>query len=101
VIGALAVLAIPAAIAAAVFTSRVKLLHAVIVAVPTAFVLALIAVALYRRARAKLDRSVRRRGQGAVRTARFLALTGLYFAVTGALALGFYALLHFASSSHG
>jgi hypothetical protein len=96
-LGALAILAIPAGAAAAAFTTRVKLIDAVYVAVPAAFVLALLSVASYRRARAKVERSVRRRGAGAVRLARFLGLTGLYFAVTGGLALGFYGLLHIRS----
>jgi hypothetical protein len=37
---------------------------------------------------------VRRLSERPVRVARFLALTGLYLGVTGALALGFYGLLH-------
>jgi hypothetical protein len=37
---------------------------------------------------------VRRAAARSVRIARFLALAGLYLAVTGALALGFYGLLH-------
>src|SRR5436190_20949549 len=94
VLGALAVLAIPAAGVAAAFTTRVTLLHAVYVAVPAAAVLALAGFAAYRRARAKLERSVRRAGAGIVRTARFLAFAGLYLAITGALALAFYGLLH-------
>jgi hypothetical protein len=40
---------------------------------------------------------VRRTGASAVRAARFLAYTGLYLAVTGALALGFYGVLHLRS----
>ena len=95
--GVLALVAIPAAAAAAAFTTRITLLHAVYVAVPTAFVLALVAFAAYRRARSRLERSVRRAGTGAVRTARFLAFTGLYLALTGALALGFYGVLHLRS----
>jgi hypothetical protein len=95
--GVLALLAIPAAGAAAAFTTRITLLHAVYVAVPAAFVLALVAFAAYRRARARLERSVRRAGVRIVRTARFLAFAGLYVAVTGALALGFYGLLHLRS----
>jgi hypothetical protein len=62
--------------------------------VPVAFVTGLGAVASYRRARAKLERSVFRVSERRVRVARFLALAGLYLAVTGALALGFYGLLH-------
>ena len=87
-------LVIPAAVAAAAFTTRVQLLPAVYVAVPVAFVTGLLAVAVYRRARAELERSVRRVSERPVRIARFLALAGLYLAVTGALALGFYGLLH-------
>jgi hypothetical protein len=94
VLGGLAVLAIPLAGVLSALTARVQLLPAVYVAVPVAFVLGLIAVATYRRARATLDRSVRRAGAGPIRLARFLALAGLYLAVTGALALGFYGLLH-------
>ena len=58
---------------------------------------ALGAVTAYRRARTKLDRSVRRAGERAVRAARFFAYAGLYLAVTGALALGFYGALHLRS----
>jgi hypothetical protein len=93
-LGAVAMLVIPAAVAAAAFTTRVQLLPAVYVAVPVAFVTGLLAVAVYRRARAELERSVRRVSERPVRIARFLALAGLYLAVTGALALGFYGLLH-------
>jgi hypothetical protein len=97
VLGALAILAIPAAGVAAALTPQVTLLRAVYVAVPTASVLALAAFASYRRARARLERSVRRAGAGIVRTARFLAFSGLYLAVTGALALAFYGVLHLRS----
>jgi hypothetical protein len=93
-LGAVAVLAIPLAVAAAAFTASVQLLPAVYVAVPVAFVTGLGAVAAYRRACAELERSVRRVSERPVRIARFLALAGLYLAVTGALALGFYGLLH-------
>ena len=95
--GTVALVAIPAAGAAAAFTSRVTLLRAVYIAVPVACAAGLIAVAASRRSRARLDRSVRRTGSRAVRLARFLAFAGLYVAVTGALALGFYGLLHLRS----
>ena len=94
VLGAVALLAIPVAVAAAAFTKVVQLLPAVYVAVPVAVVTGLGGVAASRRARAKLERSVRRASARSVRVARFLALAGLYLAVTGALALGFYGLLH-------
>jgi hypothetical protein len=96
-LGLIAVVAIPAATLAAAYTDRVTLLRAVYIAVPVACVAALCAISAYRRARARLDRSARRAGSGAVRTARFLAFTGLYLAVTGALALGFYGVLHLRS----
>jgi hypothetical protein len=95
--GLIAVLAIPAAAVLAAFTSRATLLHAVYVAVPVAAAASLVAVAACRRARARLERSVRRSGAGIVRASRILAFAGLYLAVTGALALGFYGLLRLRS----
>jgi hypothetical protein len=92
-LGAVAMLAIPAGVAAAAFTTRVQLLPALYIAVPAAFVIGLGAIGAYRRARAELERSVRRVGERPVRIARFLALAGLYLSVTGALALGCYGLL--------
>jgi len=97
-LGAVAVLAIPVAVAVAAYSPAVDLLQAVYVGVPAAFVAGLAAWSAYRRARAKLDRRVRRRGERLVRAARFLAFTGIYFALTGAIALGFYGLLQLSSS---
>jgi hypothetical protein len=96
-LGLLAAAAIPAAAGAAAFTTRITLLQAVYVAVPVACMLGLGAVSAYRRARLRLDRSVRRTGSGIVRAARFFAFAGLYLGVTGALALGFYGVLHLRS----
>ena len=95
-IGLLAVLAIPAAVVAAQVLSGVVLLRALYVGVAVAVVLALIALLLGRRARLKQARRVDGRGAGAVRTARILAWAGLYAGVTGALALGVYAVLRLA-----
>jgi hypothetical protein len=95
--GALAVLTLPAAIAASKLLKLAELLHAVAVAVPIAFVLALVAVSAARRARYRLDRSVLRAGARTVRMGRFLAWTGMYFAVIGALSLAFYGALRWAS----
>ena len=95
-LGVLSVLAIPAGVAAAQMLKGVRLLEAVAIAVPVAFVLALAAVAAARRARFRVERSVRREGESAARAARFLAWTGLYLAVTGALALAFYGVLRWA-----
>ena len=97
VLGVAAVLTIPVAAAIAAYSSRVDLLQAVYVAVPGSFVLGLAAWSAYRRARAKLEMRVTRRGERSVRAARFFAFAGLYLAVTGGLALGFYGLLHIKS----
>lgn len=91
--GVLSILAIPAGGAASSFVSRVSLLEAIIIAVPTAFVLGLGGISASRRARYRLERSVERRGERTVRFGRLMVWIGLYFAVIGGLALGFYALL--------
>ena len=92
-VGVLAVATLPAAVASSWLVHRVTLLHALEAGVPIAFVLGLIAVSLIRRARYRVERSVARSGARAVRFGRFLAWTGVYLAVTGAIALGFYGLL--------
>ena len=95
--GLLAILAVPAGLAAAVFTPGVKVLPALVVAVPAALVCGLIGISAARRARFRVDRSVYRTGARTVGFARFLVLTGLYVAVVSGLALGFYGLLRAAS----
>jgi hypothetical protein len=97
ILGVLALLAIPAGAAVAARRSDVEILQAELVAVPVAFLLGLIAVSLSRRARARVDRSVRRAGAGLVRTARVVAWSGVYVAVTGGLALAFYGVLRASS----
>jgi len=94
--GLLAVLAIPAAVVAAQVLEGLALLRALYVAVPVAVALALVALLLARRARLAQARRVDGGGAGAVRTARILAWAGLYAGVTGALALGVYAVLRLA-----
>ena len=96
VLGALAVLSIPAAVAAAQFLSGVSLLRALYVGVPVAAVLGLLAVAASRRARLALSRSLRPERRKLVRTARLVAWAGLYVGVTGALMLGVYGVLRWA-----
>ena len=97
ILGIAALAAIPAAAAIAAYRSDVDLLPAESVAVPTAFVLGLIALSLSRRARARVERSVRRAGEGLVRTSRVVAWSGVYIAVTGGLALAFYGVLRASS----
>jgi hypothetical protein len=92
-LGVLAVAAIPGTVAASHIGHGVTLLRSLEIGVPVAFVLGLVAVAVVRRARFRVDRSVTRRGERLVRLARFLAWTGIYVATTGAIALGFYGLL--------
>jgi hypothetical protein len=92
-VGTLAVAALPAAVAASWLVARVTLLRALEVGVPVAFVLGLVAVSLVRRARYRVDRSIARPGERVVRFGRLLAWTGIYLALTGAIALGFYGLL--------
>jgi hypothetical protein len=91
--GLAAILAIPVAISAAVFVPKVDILPALEVAVPSAFVLALIGISAARRARFRVDRSVYRGGERTVRFGRFLVWSGLYFSLVGALALAFYSAL--------
>ena len=96
-LGLLALAAIPAGAAVAANRPDVDVLPAELVAVPAAFVLGLIAVSLSRRARARVERSVRRAGEGLVRTSRVVAWSGVYIAVTGGLALAFYGVLRASS----
>ena len=96
--GALAVVAIPAGVAAAQLTRGLRLLETLYVVVPVAFVLGVLALGSSRRARFALERSLRPERRGAVRAARVLAWLGVYAGVTGGLALGVYALLRFAQT---
>jgi hypothetical protein len=95
--GLLALAAIPAGCAVAAYRDEIEVLDALVVAVPAAFVLGLIAVSLSRRARARFERSVRRAGGGLVRAAALVAWSGVYVAVTGGLALAFYGVLRASS----
>ena len=92
-LGALAVLAIPAGIAAAQFLAELRLVRALYYAVPVAALLGLLAVGSSRRARFALAQSLHPEHRGFVRTARIVAWAGLYAGVTGALALGVYGIL--------
>jgi len=92
VLGLVAILAIPVACVLA-WQTTLPLLHSLYVAVPVAIVCGVAAVSVSRRARFRLDRSVRRVGEGVVRTSRWLAWSGLYVALTGGLALVFYGVL--------
>jgi hypothetical protein len=97
VLGVLAILAIPVAVFASKVLKTSRLIEAVVIAVPIAFLLGLTAVSAARRARYRLDRSVYRRGVRTVRLARFVAWTGLYAAFVGGIALGVYGALRWAA----
>jgi hypothetical protein len=90
IFGLLAVLVIPAGIAASRYTGGVTLLESLYYTVPAAFVLALIALSANRRARFARARSVQPEGG---RLSGFLAWAGLYVALIGAVALAVYGAL--------
>ena len=90
VFGLLAVAAIPVGVVLAWQLQSVNLLPALVVAVPVAFVFSLVGISAARRARFKVDRSVFRVGDRTAKLGKFLVWAGLYFALVGALALGFY-----------
>jgi hypothetical protein len=90
VLGVLAVLAIPVAILVTDLRNDLRLLHAG-VAVPVAAVLGIVAIRLARRARRRLERTLGRAGGAAsARLGRIFGWVGLYLALIGAIALGFY-----------
>jgi drug/metabolite transporter superfamily protein YnfA len=94
VLGALAVLAIPAGVVAAQMSDRLRLLETLYVVVGGALVLGLVAILAARRARLNASRTLS--AQGGVGFARVVAWAGAYAGVTGALALAVYGLLRWA-----
>ena len=92
-LGALAVAALPAAVAASRYVPSVKLLEGLYAAVPAALLLGLLAVWAARRGRRASVLSLGRRGAKAARWGRGLAYLGLYVGAAGAIALGSFALL--------
>jgi hypothetical protein len=92
-LGLLALAAIPAGGVASAFISSVSILKGILVAVPVAVVLGLAGLSAARRARFRVERSVYRVGERVTRWARVVVWLGLYVAMVGALALGFYGVL--------
>jgi hypothetical protein len=89
----LSVAALPVAIALAEVWRLFDLLEAA-VGVPVAAFLAVVALALARSARRRVERTLGRvGGAGVARAARGLAALGIALALSGAIAVGFYALL--------
>jgi hypothetical protein len=94
VLGALAVLAIPAGVLAAQLSGRLRLLETLYVVVGVAAVLGLLAVWAARRARLSAARTLS--AAGGVGFARVVAWSGAYAGLTGALALAVYGILRWA-----
>jgi hypothetical protein len=93
VAGLLAVAALPAGVALAQVSDRVKLLQAA-AGVPVAALLGLVAVVLARRAVRRSDRTLGRAGgAGAAKAGRVLGVLGLCIAASGAIAIAFYEVL--------
>jgi hypothetical protein len=91
--GLLAVVALPAGIALAQVSARVKLLQAS-AAIPVAAVLGVAALLLARRAIRRSQRTLGRAGgEGAARAGRILGVLGLCIAASGAIAVAFYEVL--------
>jgi hypothetical protein len=91
--GLVAVAVLPAMIVLSRYSGAIELLHAGF-GIPLAAGLGVLAVILARRARQATERTLGRVGGArAARAGRALGLLGLYLAVTGVLALGFFALL--------
>jgi hypothetical protein len=94
VLGALALVAVPAGIAASRYVPSVPLLRGLYGGVPAALLLGLLAIAAARRARAGLGLSLGRApGAQAAVWGRRLAFAGLYVGAMGALALASYTVL--------
>ena len=92
-LGAVAAAAVPAGIVLARQSTRVSLLDSAW-AVPAAAVLGVAALLLARSARARIRLTLERAGgQRRVRAGLILAVTGICFALSGAIAVGFYELL--------
>ena len=90
-VGALAVLAVPAGVAVAQAMSSITLLQGLYAGTPVSVVLGLVALLLVRRAKLAAARSVT--GGGPLRLGRVAAWSGLYVGMTAAIALGVYAVL--------
>jgi hypothetical protein len=88
--GLLAALALPGTIAAAEFTTQVRLIDAAW-AVPAAFLLGVIALAFARRALRRVERTIGRVGGArSARVGRLLGALGVATSLAGAIALAFY-----------
>jgi hypothetical protein len=93
VAGALAVAALPGAVALAAYSPLVDLTYAA-AAIPVAAVLGLLSIALARSARRQSQITLGRvGGLGLARAGSILGVLGLYLAVMAVLSIGFFGLL--------
>lgn len=89
----------PAGVGVARYSERVDLVYACGGAVVAGALLGLAALSLARHARERIQRTLGRSGgEGAARAGRALGVLGVYVAITGALALGFFGLLELFAS---
>jgi hypothetical protein len=94
VVGALAIVSLPAVLAASEFTARVTLLESLVIGVPTAILLGATSLLAVRVARRRGRRTLRPEGiESRANLGRRLAAAGIYLGITGGLALAFYAVL--------
>lgn len=92
--GIAALVILPVAVGLASYSERVDLVYACGAGVVAGALTALTAIALARRANERIQRTIGRSGgEGALRTGRILGILGIWVALTGALALGFFGLL--------
>jgi hypothetical protein len=92
-VGLLAVATMPAAIVATRYLEDYELVHAGF-AIPVGMALGVGAVALARRGRMRIERTLGRAGgRRAASIGRFLGVLGFCLAVTGAISVGTYAVL--------
>ena len=90
--GLLSIAAVPVALCSTRL-QQVDLPHAVAGEAIAGTLLGLIAIALARGARVKVERTLGRAGEGAVRWGKWLGTLGLCLGLTAALSLAFYGLL--------
>lgn len=94
VVGLAGLLTLPAAIEVSRRSKRIGLLDAGYVAIPIAFVLALIALVMARRAKKNLEwLQLREGGTGAATVAVVVSALAFCLAVAAALSVGFYGLV--------
>jgi hypothetical protein len=92
-VGLLSVAAVPAGIVLSGRLAGVDLVEAAY-AVPVALVLGILALLFARGARGRIQRTLERAGgSGRARFAKILGIAGICFALSGAIAVGFYELL--------